>query len=472
MKKHLKKKIYLLVALFLASVGCKNIVEVPAPTNSLTTQQVFSSATTATAALVAIYQDMISNQSNLSYANGLTTLNCGLSADELLSFNLQNDTQIFQNNQLVANDGYILNYFWANPYFDIYMANGVIQGLQASTSVPSATKNQLIGEAQFLRAYIYFYMVNLFGGVPLATTTAYAHTENLPRASTAEVYSQIIADLKSAQSLLLADYSVSGNQRIRANKWAATALLARAYLYTAKWDSAAMEATQVIKNSSLYSLVPNLNNVFLANSNEAILQLAPNSQTTWATEEGYQILPSPLDSGNPNYYLTPQLLSAFENGDQRRVAWVDSTNYSGTVYYYPFKYKIAEGSANSVPEYYMLLRFAEQYLILAEAEANGAGGGTAAAVTDLNIIRARAGLAPLSSGLNSSQVMSAVMQERRIELFSEWGHRWFDLKRTGAASAVLSAISYKQPWNDDQLLYPIPYVEIQRDPNLKQNPGY
>jgi hypothetical protein len=124
-------------------------------------------------------------------------------------------------------------------------------------------------------------------------------------------------------------------------------------------------------------------------------------------------------------------------------------------------------------EYYMVLRLAEQYLIRAEAEANGAGGGTAAAIADLNVIRGRAGLPALSPSLTPAQVITAVAHERQTELFAEWGHRWLDLKRTGQAGAVLSVIPLKQPWlGAYQLLYPIPFTETQDDPNLVQNPGY
>jgi starch-binding outer membrane protein, SusD/RagB family len=164
------------------------------------------------------------------------------------------------------------------------------------------------------------------------------------------------------------------------------------------------------------------------------------------------------------------LLAAFEPNDLRRANWVDSTDLSGIHYYYPCKYKVKVGSGYPSPENYTLLRLAEQYLIRAEAEADM--GQPAAAISDLNIIRSRAGL-PNLSGLTGSLLQVAIEQEWRIEFFAEWGHRWLDLKRWGIAIQTLDTIPYKMGNIDStQLLYPIPMSEIQTDPNLSQNPGY
>ncbi|HSC37594.1 MAG TPA: RagB/SusD family nutrient uptake outer membrane protein, partial [Chitinophagaceae bacterium] len=109
----------------------------------------------------------------------------------------------------------------------------------------------------------------------------------------------------------------------------------------------------------------------------------------------------------------------------------------------------------------------------AGAEVTGAPGGPTAAISDLNVLRSRAGITALPASLTTPQVVAAVARERQVELFAEWGHRWLDLKRTGQAHPVLSAIAGKQPWAGDyQLLYPIPLAEIQADPLLVQNPGY
>ncbi|MGN6177608.1 MAG: RagB/SusD family nutrient uptake outer membrane protein [Mucilaginibacter sp.] len=457
----------ILILIGINLTACKKLVETPEPTNTITATETFSNTSTATSALVAIYGDM-TNQAP-GYADGATTFYCGASADELLLYQAAGEDAQIQDNKLLSSTNIFTGAFWNEMYFDIYMANGIINGLQASNTVSASAKQPLIAEAKFLRAFDYFYLVNLYGGVPLVTTTDYNQTALLPRATTTQIYQLITADLEAAIAGLPIDYSASNGQRVRANKWAATALLARVDLYLGNWADAAKEASAVISNTGTYSLVSNLNNVFLANSTEAILQLIPTGTTSYAVPEAYINVPYPPNTGNPNYYLTDQLLKAFEPGDQRRAAWVDSTNYSG-VYYYPYKYKVQIASQNSIPEYYMVLRLAEQYLIRAEAEANNNDSNDA--IADLNAIRHRAGLPNYPGSSDKNAVLNAIYHERQIELFAEWGHRWFDLKRTGQANSVLSAISYKQPWHSTQLLYPIPYPETITDPNLTQNPGY
>ena len=115
----------------------------------------------------------------------------------------------------------------------------------------------------------------------------------------------------------------------------------------------------------------------------------------------------------------------------------------------------------------MVLRLAEQYLVRAEARVhlNDLDG----ALVDVNKIRNRAGLG-VASGASNELVLDLIYKERRRELFAEWGHRWFDLKRTGKADAVLSVI--KPGWQPTDVLFPIPQSELQNNPNMTQNPGY
>ena len=466
---HIKsqKIILLYLSLSIYNLGCNKIVQVPEPINTITSSEAFSNDGNATSAVTAIYSNMSWGGGKSQFASGATSTFTGLSSDEL---NSSSSAYVsFQSNSILATNNFPGSLFWTPAYYDIYMANAVIEGLQTSTTVTTSTKNQLVGEAKFIRAFCHFYLANLFGNVPLVTTTAWAETSLMARTPTTQVYQQIISDLKDAQNLLISDYSLSNGERIRANKWAATALLARAYLYTGAWDSAEIQATAVISNLGTYTLLSNLDSVFLANSNEAILQLQTINQSPWATREGAQFVP-PSATSSPNYYLTTELLEAFEPGDARKSAWVDSTHFRGYYYYYPYKYKVRLGSSGSITEYYMLLRFAEQYLIRAEARAEQ-NINLPGAISDLNIIRERAGLPDLPGSLSQSQVLAAVVQERRIEFFSEWGHRWFDLKRWETATKTLSA-EKNIAVSGSALLYPIPVSEIQVDPNLTQNPGY
>jgi hypothetical protein len=406
----------------------------------------------------------------------LSTAYLGESADELTDRTPGDESgDRFLCNTLTAlqSSGQVSNFLWQPAYYDIYCANAVIAGVAASKGISASTASQLTGEAKFIRAFCYFYLTNLIENIPLDLNIDFNKTILLSESSQEQVYQQIINDLQDAQNLMISDFSLTNGQPIRANRWAATALLARVYLYQGEWASADSAATAVI-NSGLFSLV-GLDSVFLANSNEAILQLQPANNYPYATWEGNTFIP--YDSNSyAAYWLTPQLLNAFEPGDQRRVAWVDSTDPQGlgTYYYYPNKYKVMAGTSWPATENYTLLRLAEQYLIRAEAEAEpGKQQNISQAEADIDVIRARAGLPALSTGLSQPQILDSLQQENRIEFFAEWGHRWLDLKRWAIAIQTLGTISYKKANIDStQLLYPIPMAEIQADPNLIQNRGY
>jgi hypothetical protein len=454
--------------------SCNKLVSVPPPVNTISTSQVFSSDIEATAAIEGVYFNMINQGTPEIFCGGMTIYG-GASADEFLFFNQGFSLyEQFQNNELLSNNGVVVTDFWQNAYSTIYGCNSIIEGLTNPSPVHDSVKNELIGEAKFVRAFSYFYLVNLFGTPPLVTTINYNKTDLLPNSSADSIYALILSDLKDAQSRVATDYSVAKGQRIIPNKWAVTALLARVYLYLGDMNDAFAQASAVIQQSGLYSLV-GLDTVFKINSNEAIWQLQQNILTPPynATIEGNMLIPG-TNSSQPFVYLTSELLNAFEPGDNRKSEWLDSTNYAGQAYYYPFKYQIGptkESPTAGYTEYYMVLRLAEQYLIRAEAEANGAGGGIGAAILDIDTIRNRAGLADYSGSQVPDSVHYAIEHERQIELFAEWGHRWFDLKRWNIASQILS-MNKGISVSNDALLFPIPFSELTLDPNLQQNVGY
>ena len=467
-----KTSIYLcLIPLYFSN--CKKLITIPPPVGSITTSQVFSSDNQAQSAMTGIYYNMINNQNFSRY--GMSIFG-GMSADELLIFNKTQTPYVqFQENDLTSSNAIVSGNFWANPFSALYGANSVIEGLSTSAGVHDSVKNELIGEAEFVRAFSNFYLVYLFGDIPLITTINWHKTNLLSRTSVSEISQTIISDLKDAQSRLPSDYSVGLSQRIIPNKWAATALLARAYLYQQQWDSAQIEASLIINHSGLYRLTTGLDSVFLINSNEAIWQLQQDNvggSTYNATPEGGQLIPVALNSHYPPFvYITNSLLTAFEPGDQRRIEWVDSTKYTGSQYYFPYKYKMGKGSASAggaYTEYYMVLRLAEQYLIRAEAETKL--GDLSDAAADLNIIRNRAGL-PNTTANIQADMLTAIAHERQVELFCEWGQRWLDLKRTGQATTILS-LNKGFTVNSNALLFPIPISELIVDPNLTQNEGY
>jgi len=468
--KHTVKRLLAIIALICLGGlqnSCKKLIDIKPPVSSITTTQVFADSTDAVSAIEGIYTVMTTGYDQIT--NGFSTIYPGMSADELLPFQSQGSN--FPTNTLLIGDNDVQG-CWGDAYTLLYQVNASIEGLTASKGLSQAAKNQLTGEAKFIRALYYFYLTNLFGNVPLITTSNYKVNAVAARTPQATVYAAIVSDLLSAQSLLSKDYSYSGGARIRANSSAATALLARVYLYQKQWQQAETEADTIINNTATFNLAPDLNQVFTVNSSEAILQLNLNtsfgSYNATAEAVDYEVFDN---TSPPLYYLTPQLLNAFETGDMRRQDWVDSTTYNGVNYYYPYKYKIGvaqESAGAPATELYTVLRLAEQYLIRAEARAEQQN--LSGAIADINVIRNRAGLPGLATNLDQAHVLAAVYQERRIELFAEWGHRWLDLKRTNQANSVLGNL--KPTWQSYQQLYPIPNADIISDPNLTQNPGY
>jgi len=454
--------LFVLLFLFLlATSSCKKFIEVDPPIDKVTAGTVFQNDETAAAAVNGIYSQMMAT--SLFYSSGGVTVYAGLSADELfLTNNTVAEQAEFEANTLSPANGILWSDFWLRAYKMIYQTNTCIDNLSASTSLSPDVKDRLKGEALFLRAFHYFLLTNMYGAVPLVTTTDYTTSGSIPRTAPEVIYSQVITDLADAKRLLPATYS--GNGRIRPNKWAASALLARVHLYRQHWAEAEREATEVV-SSGVFTLVPNPANVFLATSNEAIWQLAP-VVPGFNTTEARVFVPLGTGTTKPSFALRAGLIAAFENVDTRKSAWVGSKTVGTETIYFPFKYKVRNLNL-PVTENYMVLRFAEVLLIRAEARArqNKISEGKA----DLNTIRIRAGLAP-STVLTSEQLLTAIEKERRIELFAEWGHRWFDLKRTGRVDAVLSPL--KPGWRPDAALFPIPLPEILRNPSLIQNPGY
>jgi starch-binding outer membrane protein, SusD/RagB family len=476
-----------IVAIFclviLTASGCKKFVQIGSPNTLLVTSNVFNNNFTPTATVTSIYTQMFNNSESFTGSR-----NQGLLADELTNYSTAATQIQFYTNEMTA---LTTTGVWVRAYYYIYQANAIIAALQSNGNITPAIAQQLTGEAKFIRAFWHFYLTNEYGDVPLVTTTDYTVNANIARTPQAQVYEQIVQDLQDAQSLLNANYVDASDtaittERTRPIKAAAQALLARVYLYTQKYDSAETYASMVI-NNSLFSLCNNLsslstqpnggsNSVFSANSTEAIWQLAtpmPNQNTNTIDAQDFILVGLPA-SATSGATISPQLLNSFEPGDLRRTNWIDSV--SGTTYYYPYKYQAY--NMGSISEYTMVLRLAEQYLIRAEAEANLRDMANAA--TDLNKVRTRAGLGPsptLTPTSSLQQADSAIMHERQVELFLEWGHRWFDLVRTGTINAVMGSPenvcqAKGGVWNFNSELYPIPSSEIAVDPNLSQNNGY
>jgi hypothetical protein len=467
-----------LVFIFLNTLSsCKKQIEVDVPFTSFNADNVFTTDATAIAAVTSFYPNI--SVKSLSGALGLQSLPfiTGLSADELALYSPSpnaNAVGLYTNNLTPATSPSVWNF----SYQAIYQANAAIEGLNKSTTLTESIKKQLLGETKFIRAFYYFYLVSLYGDVPLALSTDYKINSLLARATADKVRQQIVEDLLDAKTLLnnnylAADLLSSTAEKIRPNKWTATALLARQYLYMGDYANAEAQSTELI-NSGLYSLTT-LNGTFLKGNGEAIWQLQPVN-TGWNTEDARTfILPStgPNTSTYP-VYISKRLQNSFEPSDVRKTSWMDSVKVGTDTFYYAHKYKSATQNA-SVTEYNTVFRLAEQFLIRAEARARQ--NNMQGAIDDLDKVRVRAGLVAITisnPGISQSALIDKVFHERQVELFTEWGHRWLDLKRTGKVNSTMGIEAPLKggSWETTDQFYPIPTSELITNPNLTQTEGY
>jgi len=464
-----------LPALSLAWTGCSKSLDIAPPVSNIISSEAFANDISATSVMTGLYSTMTANTGLTSGVGGISLLQ-GLAADELTNYLKSAAGATLQ--EFYTNTYNIRSiYFWNEIYKSLYIVNLTIENVPASKGLSDGVRAQLLGEARFMRAFLYFYAVNCYGAVPLALSTDYRVNNTLSRAQPEDVYKQIVTDLKEAQALMGNAYfsgtTAGSNERARPNKAAASALLARVYLYLKDWTNAEIQATSVISNAT-YQPETDLNKTFTTSSRENIWYLQTVNPSNFASLDGQTFIlnTTPGISIAKPVAMSSFLLESFEAGDDRRNKWVMSyiaTN--GATYYYPFKY---QKNAIATPEGIIALRLSEQYLIRAEARAQlGNITGANSAASDLNVIRTKA-LLPETTATEKDAMLDAIAAERRIELFTEWGHRWFDLIRTGHINEVMSVITPQKGgiWNPAHQVLPIPYDETQINPNIKQNPGY
>lgn len=465
-------------------LNCKKLVDVDGPKTSLSSKDIYNTDATAIGTLTSLYSSMSSGF--LIEASELPSLSyiSGLSSDELTLYIRANNSMLNAFYQNDLNNITSINY-WSSIYKKLYIINSALEGLNVSQGLSPSIRQQLLGEAKFMRGFYYFYLANLYGDVPLVLSTDYSVNSLLSRSPKALIYTQIIADLNDAEQLLsnqylkgdlMSAYPSGAEERVRPIKSAANGLLARTYLYQKEWAKAEIQATTVIQNTALYKL-ETLDRAFLKNNKEAIWQLQP-TQIGWnAQEANYFVLP-PLGPSSLNpFYCSQNLIGKFELGDQRKTSWLGSVTVNGFTYYFPYKYKIKPSSIAGAPilEYTTVFRLAEQFLIRAEArtELNNFSG----AIADVNEIRKRAGLSGVnktSLEITKDELLEIIMKERQIEFFAEWGHRWLDLKRTEKIDQVMTSITPQKGnnWKNYQQYYPIPLRELEVNPNLTPSQGY
>ena len=439
--------------------ACTDFVEVDPPKNNLISETVFENPETVESALANIYFKM-RDQGMLSGRFGFCTI-MGIYVDELDYYRTDtNYMEMYQHNVTASNT--LTSGWWNHAYNIIYAANDIVKGVDNAKGLTTEVRSDYKGQALFIRAYMHSLLVGVYGDIPYITTTDYLENNRVKRMPQSTVYEQIISDLKHAISLMKP--RTASGEHVVPDRAVASALLARVYFYTERWELAALTAGDLIES---YNFETDINKVFLKSSLETLWQFKPNGVSDKNTYEANQFIIRFIPG--QTYALNNNLLDAFEPNDLRATNWVGSlTSTNGlTTLYFAHKYKALLSNTASL-EYSIVFRLTEQYLIRAEARAqlNDILGSQ----NDLNKIRNRAGL---ENTLANTQVelLAAIMHERQVEFFTEQGHRWFDLKRLGKLGDVLEPI--KTNWSATDVLLPIPEQELEKNPNLKpQNLGY
>lgn len=496
--------------------GCKKIIDVY-PQSNLSTATYFSNTTEMYAALNGCYNGL---QNPLNTEWMMTDLRTDVSKQGVpastSAANIElNDLDMYTVN---APHQQVYNY-WLATYNNIRNTNVVLQKLgvvydEASSSirfdpinipVTQAERNQIAGEAMILRAYHYFNLVRLFGGVflvhaPLAPDAA----KKMNRAPLDDIYKLIIADLRTASDTMrrTAFNSITATDRGRVNVWTARAMLAKVYLTLNRKSEATTLLNDVIANSG-YGLQANYDNVFsTANEvNNELLFVIRYKSGGLGLGSPFGNLFAPLGSGaavingdgSGLNFPTQEINDAFVTADRRKAISVASFGSGAALRLYTRKYLTPVTVARDGESDWPVLRYADVLLMLAEAQ-----GFTTASVNLINQIRTRAGL-PNITASNVAQFEVALANERRLEFAFE-NHRFFDLVRYGTTLTTINPIDairahfaneytihyaqYAPPVptlaqlqanvTAQKLLLPIPQREIDTNTNLKitQNPGY
>lgn len=441
--KNIKFLYALLAVVFLAS--CEEDLEV-IPVDRIGTNTVITDAASAETAILGVYSSLQGGGlwGNLGITGTGTLSDEGIHSGSFPTVSEMDNNEIFATNVTVRG-------YWNGIHSGLFRANFVLERL-GDVDLTAALASQYEGEARFLRALFHFLGTNLYGDFSIAQSSVLAELEVLPRSAPSAVYAAIEADLNAAITLLNGVSFGANEARVRATPNAARALLARVQLYQGNLAAAGATANEVITNGG-FALEANYGDVFSGASNEVIMQVfaSVNDQNGIA----FQYQPA-ANGGRLEHAASQAIVDAYPAGDTRAAynLAADVTIPSG---FHVNKYRDAgNGTDNPV-----IFRLAEMYLIRAEANL-----GTAQADADINMLRARAGLAPLAA----AATLDDVMNERMLELAFE-GHRWFDLKRTGRVDAVMSLIN-PQTWQSTDALMPIHPEDVTINPNLNQNPGY
>lgn len=456
----MKNLIYYIYATLIGTLlltSCDDYLDVDIAKDQIDVDKVFNDNTLATAALLEMYTLSRNNGFLSGNTNGIGFL-FGCYTDEFEVTDMKNSFyKNFYNNTVLSSNTALAD-LWNHTYKQIYVANNVIIGLENSPQISQNVKEQLMGEALAMRGILHFYLTQTFGPVPYITTTDYNINKQVSKKASNEIMNSVQKDLENAEKLLTTEYL--SKDRVRINKSVVLAFLARLHLYQENWETAHYYSEAVI-NDPNFTIEP-LENTFLKNSQSAILQFKPQTEGV-NTLEAFTYIFTSLPA--PYGYISKNLLDDFNPLDQRKTKWLKNVG-NDELSFHPFKYKVRATTSQS-QEYSVVIRIEEMHLISAEASAE---------LNDwdlcnkrLNALKLRAGLAPVHlTEINGA--INAILDERRYELFCEFGHRFYDLKRRKRLSELSAK---KENWNSNLELLPLPEKELTLNQNLlPQNPGY
>lgn len=383
---------------------------------------------------------------------------------------------------------------WNAFYLSVRNANLVIINAPNGSSISKTDIDKNVAEAKFLRAFAYFQLVRNWGSIPLRTEENMT-VKDLKKNSVTEVYNQIVADLTFAETNLPEVQTLVG----KPTKFAAKTMLADVYLTLGKFAEARDKSNEVIQ-SNKYSLVPvkvksdfqwNLFGPVIITTPEEIFYFKYSRQPAQGTWILWIL--NHASTGNFNFGgayahysdATNPFYISWDDKDIRKSLW-DKVNFGlgpntliSSKYIDPNAVEQGRGGGNDIPIY----RYADALLIYAEASCMASNVPTAAGIEALNKVHRRAyGKDPNVpstidfniANYNAASFQDLVLQEKAYEFIYE-GKRWYDLKRTGKAAAVIKAAK-GITIAEKAYLWPIPVSELNYnkalDPAVDQNPGY
>lgn len=444
--------------LFLQS--CEKMLEVDLPANQIETEYVFNNLQSADAALASLYGNLRDNSPIAGGTTGSGVL-LGTYTDDLDSYAPAGENtgirDLYLNVQNDSNAAVLA--YWTSAYKEVYMANAIIQGIDQSTGISAKDKSRIKGEALFIRSLVYYYLVQVFGDIPYTTSTDYTVNSSLPKLSVPEVKNRIKDDLISAIAMM--DDAYRNAERIFPNRKTAQLLLAKAYMSDQQWAQAEGLLNEIL-GSPLYNFEQDVTKVFVKTGSHILWQIKPKNANDPTQEIQTQYF---INAAPTRYALTPNLINSFSATDKRKLNWTAPVTVGANTWYRADKYKNRTSNAT---EYSVVYRIEEAYLMMAEALTRQ--NKISQALPYVNATRLRAGLAVLTTGITSDDLLDEIILENRKEFFTEMGHRFIDLKQAGRLQDLTAV---KTNWQPYSALWPIPQKELLLNPNLNpQNNGY